>query len=297
MPSRPLPRALLIGAALLLVLLLVWLAARAFSGGDSEEVTTPANGFDPAEFVRGRPKLDAPFVATDYEVVDAMLAMAAVKPQDYVIDLGSGDGRILIAAARSHGAHGLGIEIDPARIREAEANARAARVNDRVEFRRQDLFETPLREADVVTLYLTQEVNLRLRPRLLAEMRPGTRVVSHQYDMGDWRADQRQRIGDSTIYLWIVPANVSGRWVLTAGSDRATLELEQRYQRFDGRVLADGGRTGSRVEQGVVNGDRIRFVANIGEGRRAFEGRVVGDRIEPLQRAAGTGAWQAARAR
>jgi len=259
-------------------------------------VTTPANGFDPAEFVRGRPKLDAPFVATDYEVVDAMLAMAAVKPQDYVIDLGSGDGRILIAAARSHGAHGLGIEIDPARIREAEANARAARVNDRVEFRRQDLFETPLREADVVTLYLTQEVNLRLRPRLLAEMRPGTRVVSHQYDMGDWRADQRQRIGDSTIYLWIVPANVSGRWVLTAGSDRATLELEQRYQRFDGRVLADGGRTGSRVEQGVVNGDRIRFVANVGEGRRAFEGRVVGDRIEPLQRGAGAGAWQAARA-
>ena len=296
MPSRSLPRALIIGAGLVVVLLLVWLAARSFTGEESSETSSPANGFDPAEFVRGQPKLDAPFVATDYAVVDAMLALAEVKPEDYVVDLGSGDGRILIAAARSHGAHGLGIEIDPARIREAEANARAARVADRVQFRRQDLFQTPLRDADVVTLYLTQEVNLRLRPRLLSEMRPGARVISHQYDMGDWRPDQRQRIGASTIYLWVVPANVSGRWILTAGSDRATLELDQRYQRFDGRVLADGG-AGTRVEQGVVNGDRIRFVADVGEGRRAFEGRVVGDRIEPLQRATGAGAWQAARAR
>ena len=297
MPSRSLLRALLIGAVLVLALLGIWLAARTFSGDESAEISAPGNGFDPAEFVRGRPKLDAPFVATDYEVVDAMLALADVKPEDYVIDLGSGDGRILIAAARSHGAHGLGIEIDPARIREAEANARAARVTDRVRFRREDLFRTPLREADVVTLYLTQDVNLRLRPRLLAEMRPGTRVVSHQYDMGDWRADQRQRIGDSTIYLWVVPASVAGRWILTAGSDRATLEIQQRYQRFDGRVLTEGGGTGTRVEQGVVNGDRIRFVADVGEGRRAFEGRVVGDRIEHVQRAGGAGAWQAARAR
>ena len=297
MPSRSLPRALLVGAALVLVLLLVWLAVRAFNGDEADEATAPANGFDPSEFVRRRPKLDAPFVATDYEVVDAMLALAAVKPEDHVIDLGSGDGRILIAAARSHGAQGLGIDIDPARIREAEANARAARVSDRVQFRRQDLFQTPLREADVVTLYLTREVNLRLRSRLLTEMRPGTRVVSHQYDMGDWRPDQRQRIGDSTIYLWIVPANLSGRWTLTAGSDRATLELDQRYQRFDGRVLSDGGGTGTRVEQGVVNGDRIRFVADVGEGRRAFEGRVVVDRIEPLQPASGAAEWQAVRAR
>lgn len=296
MPSRSLPRGLLAGAGLALAVLLAVAAYWALTGDSGEPETRFDNGFNPAEFVRGRSLLDAPYVTTDYQVVDAMLALAEVKPEDHVIDLGSGDGRILIAAARSHGAQGLGVEIDPARIREAEANARAARVSDRVRFVRQDLFQTPLNDADVVTIYLTPEVNLRLRPRILAEMRAGSRVISHQYDMGDWRADQRQRVEASTIYLWVVPARIEGRWTLTADGRRATLDLQQRYQRFDGRVAADGGGTGTRVEQGVVNGERIRFVADVGEGRRAFEGRVVGDRIEPLQPDSPTGGWQAVRA-
>ena len=287
MPLRSLLRLVLTGALLVLAVLLAVAAYRALTTRAEPEAR-----FNPEEFVRSQPKLDAPYVATDYEVVDAMLALAQVRPDDDVVDLGSGDGRILIAAARSHGARGLGVDIDPARIREAEANARAARVTDRVQFRREDLFATPLRDADVVTLYLTQEVNLRLRPRILAEMRPGTRVVSHDYDMGDWRADQRQRIGDDNIYLWIVPARVAGRWILTSAGNRATLDLQQRYQNLDGRVTVGGA--SSRVEQGQVTGDLIRFIANVGEGRQVFEGRVEGNRIVPRQ--SGGRPWQAVRA-
>ena len=161
---RSLLRALLVGAGMVLVVVLAILVLRPSTREPAVE-----NGFDPAEYVRTRAKSVAPYVVTDDEVVDAMLALAEVKPDDDGIDLGSGDGRILIAAARSHGAHGLGVDIDPARIREATANARAARVADRVQFRQQDLFETPLGDADVVTLYLTREVNLQLRPRLLRD--------------------------------------------------------------------------------------------------------------------------------
>lgn len=288
MPSRSLLRLVLTAALLVLAALLGVAAYRYLTTAKAE----PKVAFDPAEFIRSRPKLDAPYLATDYEVVDAMLALAEVRPGDDVVDLGSGDGRILIAAARSHGARGLGVDIDPERIREAEANAQAARVSDRVQFRREDLFATPLRDADVVTLYLTQEVNLRLRPRILSEMRPGARVVSHEYDMGDWRADQRQRIGTANIYLWVVPARVGGRWALTSGDNRATLDLQQRYQSLDGRVSVGG--TSSRVEQGQVTGDLIRFIANVGEGRQVFEGRVEGNRIVPRQ--SGGRAWQAVRA-
>ena len=291
MPSRSFLRAMLVGAGVVVAILLIIAAVR-YLGRDE----APQSRFDPAEFVRSRPKLDAPYVATDYAVVDAMLAMAQVRPGDYVIDLGSGDGRILIAAARSHGARGLGVDIDPVRIREATNNAGAARVADRVQFRRQNLFETPLREADVLTLYLTQEVNLRLRPRILAEMRPGARVVSHDFDMGDWRADQRQKIGSATVYLWVVPARLGGRWRLTAGGRSATLDLQQRYQDLSGRI-ATGAGEGRRVEQGQVIGDRVRFIADLGEGRRVFEGRVAGDRIAPAGSATGSGAgaWQAVR--
>jgi SAM-dependent methyltransferase len=250
----------------------------------------PPKDFDPANFTAPRPKLDAPFVATSYEVVDAMLAMAEVGPNDYVVDLGSGDGRILIAAARSHGARGFGVDIDPARIRESTANARAAGVGSRVTFRRQDLFETDIDEADVLTLYLLPEINLQLRPRILAEMRPGSRVVSHMYDMGDWRPDQRQRIGTATIYMWIVPARVAGRWTLSDRGREAQIDVEQNYQVLRGTVSA-GGRT-SRLEQGQVNGRRIHFVTDLGDGRRVYDGLVEDDAIVPARSGAG---WRAVR--
>ncbi len=247
--------------------------------------------FDPADFVAGRAKLDAPYVATGYEVVDAMLALAEVEPDDYVVDLGSGDGRILIAAARSHGARGLGVDIDPERIRESNANARAAGVSHRVTFRRQDLFDTELQEADVLTLYLLPEINLQLRPRILAEMRPGTRVVSNMYDMGEWRPDQRQRIGTATVHMWIVPARIGGRWLLTDGDRQAELQIEQSFQTLNGTVIVNGRQ--SRLEQGQVNGTRLRFIADLGGGRRTYEGRVDGDSIVP--RRDSERRWQASR--
>ncbi|MGZ8361005.1 MAG: class I SAM-dependent methyltransferase [Allosphingosinicella sp.] len=286
MPSSSFLRAVLMGAAAVLAVLLAIAAYRFLT----PEPEVRSGNFNPAEFVRSRPKLDAPYVVTDYEVVDAMLAMAEVRPDDFVLDLGSGDGRILIAAARSHGARGLGVEIDPGRIREAEANARGARVNNKVQFRRQDLFETPLNEADVLTLYLTPEVNLRLRPRILSQMRPGSRVVSHDFDMGDWRPEARRQVGSATLYLWVVPAQVAGRWQLETEDSSATLDLQQSHQQLQGTIV--GSERSSRVEQGRVLGQRVSFVADPGDGRRAFEGRLNGNRIEPLRPGEG---WRAVR--
>ena len=147
---------------------------------------------------------DVPFVPTPEAVVDEMLALAKVGPGDVVYDLGSGDGRIVIAAAKQ-GARAVGIDIDPQRIREARSNARQAGVADRVEFRQGDLFESDISEASVVTLYLLTAVNRQLRPKLLSELKPGTRVVSHAFDMGDWKPVATRHIGQSTVYFWIVP--------------------------------------------------------------------------------------------
>jgi hypothetical protein len=285
MPSRKFVRAILAIAGLGLAALALFLLLHRPNRAPDPQ---PGNDFDPADFVRGRPQLDVPYIATDLQVVDAMLGLAQVRPDDNVIDLGSGDGRILISAARSLGAHGLGVDIDPARIRESTANASEAGVSSRVTFRQQDLFETPLGRADVLTLYLLPEVNLRLRPRILAQMRPGTRVVSHDFDMGDWHWDQRQRVGNATIYLWIVPARTDGAWTLTVGGRTYPLVIEQHYQ----QILGTAG--DARIEQGRLNGDHIRFLANLGEGRRTFEGTVEGNRMVPLTSAAG---WHAERAR
>ena len=148
---------------------------------------------------------DVPFVPTPAKVVDRMLEIAQVGPNDVVYDLGSGDGRIVIAAAKKHGARGVGIDIDPERIREARDNARSAGVSDRVQFREGDLFTADISEATVVTLYLLPRINLELRPKVLSELKPGTRIVSHGFDMGDWLPAATRTVGSSTVYYWIVP--------------------------------------------------------------------------------------------
>jgi ubiquinone/menaquinone biosynthesis C-methylase UbiE len=148
---------------------------------------------------------DVPYVPTPDAVVDRMLEVAKVGPNDVVYDLGSGDGRIVIAAARKYGARGVGIDIDPQRIREAQDNARKAGVTGRVEFRQGDLFKADIREATVVTLYLLGSVNLQLRPKLLAELKPGTRVVSHAFQMGDWKPAEVHRVERASVYYWVVP--------------------------------------------------------------------------------------------
>jgi len=149
--------------------------------------------------------LDVPYVPTPQPVVDAMLRLAKVKRGDVLYDLGSGDGRIVIAAAKRYGVRGTGIDIDPDRIREANANARKAGVAKLVRFVNQDLFQVDYGEATVVTLYLLPRINLQLKPKLLEELRPGTRIVSHGFDMGDWKPDRVVEIGTSTLYLWTVP--------------------------------------------------------------------------------------------
>jgi tRNA G37 N-methylase Trm5 len=152
-----------------------------------------------------RETFDVPFVPTPQPVVERMLEMARVGPNDVVYDIGSGDGRILITAARKYGARGVGIELNPERIREAQENARAAGVAERVEFRQEDLFQADFSEATVVTLYLLSSINLHLRPRLLKELKPGTRIVSHAFDMGDWKPDATDDVKGRRIYYWVVP--------------------------------------------------------------------------------------------
>jgi SAM-dependent methyltransferase len=154
-------------------------------------------------------KLDVWYVPTPNEIVDRMLDVANVTALDVVYDLGCGDGRIVIAAAKKYGTRGVGVDLDPARIREAQANAKQAGVENLVTFKVGDMFKTDLHEATVVTLYLLPELNRRLKPKLFAELRPGARVVSHDWDMGrDWPADEEIKLGTSGIYMWKMPPHV-----------------------------------------------------------------------------------------
>ncbi len=206
---------------------------------------------------------EVPFITTPDQVTLAMLELAGVGARDHVIDLGSGDGRIVITAARRFGASGLGVEIVPDLVRLSREHARAARVQERVEFREQDLFATDLGRATVVTMYLLPEVNLQLRPRLLA-LAPGTRIVSHDWDMGDWAPDRTVRVEVpdkavgrdkfSRVHLWVVPARVQGLWC-TAG---ASLEITQRFQSFSATLTASGSIAPTRVFDGRIEGLTLR---------------------------------------
>ena len=150
---------------------------------------------------------DVIFVPTPQEVVEDMLRLVDVKKGDVLYDLGSGDGRIPITAAKMYGIRAVGIDIDPQRIAEAQENAKKAGVTHLVEFRQADLFTSDFKEASVITLYLLPELNVKLRPKLLAELNPGTRIVSHQFDMGDWKADKKLESAGRTIYFWTIPAS------------------------------------------------------------------------------------------
>ncbi len=159
-------------------------------------------GLAPAAELRGP---DVIFVPTPNDIVDTMLRMAAVSKKDTVYDLGCGDGRIVITAAQKYGARGVGVDIDPDRVAEATENAQKAGVAKRVEIVRGDLFETDISPATVVTLYLLTELNLKLRPKLLRELKPGTRVVSHAFSMGDWKPERTAEVSGTTVYLWRIP--------------------------------------------------------------------------------------------
>lgn len=181
--------------------------------------------------------VDVPFVPTDEAVINVMLELANVGPHDLLYDLGSGDGRIVVAAARDRDARAVGIEVDPVRIVEATEYAEDSYVEPFVEFIEESIFHADFSDATVVTLYLLQSINVALRPRLLDELRPGTRIVSHAFDMGDWKPDDRLEVGGISIYKWIVPGKVGGVWEWEAPDGTPfRVDLEQRYQQVSGRA-------------------------------------------------------------
>jgi SAM-dependent methyltransferase len=233
-----------------------------------------------------------PYVPTPQAIVDRMLELARVGPDDYVVDLGSGDGRIVITAAAKFGARGLGIEIEPDLVNLSHYYARRAGVADRAEFVTEDLFVADLRPATVLTLYLFRELNIKLRPRILEQLRPGARVVAHDWDLGDeWEPDLAETLPApdkpigidrySKIYLWYVPAKVEGRWRLEtplAAGRSATLALAQRFQKFEGAVELAGAR--HAIADGRAHGTTIRFTVPAGSPLAgAYEGTVEGSRM------------------
>ncbi len=179
--------------------------------------------------------LDVPFVPTDDSVIKKMLGLARVKANDVLYDLGCGDGRIVIAAAKACGAQGIGVEMDPLRVADAMENAAHARVEHLVDFIEESIFTVDISGATVVTLYLLESVNLDLRPRLLSELRPGTRIISHAFNMGDWKADEELELSGISLYKWVVPAQVEGAWEWE-GLDGNTyyVELQQKFQEVTG---------------------------------------------------------------
>jgi len=224
-----------------------------------------------------RPDLDVPYVQTKEAVVAEMINLAGVGSGDRVVDLGCGDGRIVIAAAEK-GARGVGVDLDPDRIQESRNNAKRAGVDGRVSFVQGNLFDADLSGATVVTLYLLPSVNLQLRPKLLRELSPGTRIVSHDFSMEDWRPDDVRDLPGDRVYLWVVPANVSGVWDCRFGDDSARLALQQSFQQVSGRGALNGQE--SSLLEMSLKGSQVRFTM-MGDGNQpmTFTGKVNGNRI------------------
>jgi precorrin-6B methylase 2 len=237
---------------------------------------------------------DVPYVPTPEEVVKRMLELAKVKKDELVMDLGSGDGRIAIAAARDFGARAIGIDIDPQRIKEANENAAKAGVTARVTFKQENLFETPIKDANVITMYLLTSVNAKLRPRLLDELRPGTRLVSHAFNMGDWKPDAHERVENRDVFFWVVPAKVAGQWTVKDGARSFTMDFEQQFQELKGSANIDG--KPAPLTNAKMIGDEIVFTVDIAGKPATFQGKVTGDKMEAIKGPVATqSGWSATR--
>jgi hypothetical protein len=239
----------------------------------------------------GQDGKDVVWVPTPQALVDRMLDMAKVTPQDFLMDLGSGDGRTVITAAK-RGLTAVGIEYNPDMVELSKRNAEKAGVGGRAEFRKADLFETDFSQATVITMFLLPDINLRLRPKIL-DMKPGTRVVSNTFTMGEWEADETSTVPESTGYyrtalLWIVPAKVEGIWKSAQGD----ISLTQMFQKVGG--TAKRGGVAAAIMNGKLHGDQISFTA----GGAEYSGRVHGDTIEGTIKAGGKSTdWKATHAR
>ncbi len=221
---------------------------------------------------------DVIWIPTPDPLVTRMLQLAQLRASDSLVDLGSGDGKIVIAAARDFGARARGIEYNEKMVAFAQQNAEKAGVSDRATFEQADLFASDFSSADVVTMYLMPHLNLRLRHTLLA-MKPGTRIVSHEFRMGDWEPDESSRIGARSMHLWVVPANAGGEWKMRLQQSRSpietTMKIQQHFQVLDGRVALDDVETTMRNAR--VLGEEVHFAFTDAEGAL----RTVDARVEP----------------
>jgi hypothetical protein len=232
-----------------------------------------------------------PYVPTPKIVVDQMLAMANVGPKDFVIDLGSGDGVIVLTAARQFNARGYGVDIDPELVRQSNAEAKRSGLADKVAFHVQDVFKADLSKATVITLYLLPSMMVNLRSKIFLEAQPGTRVVSHDYNFDEWRPDdqivldvpEKEKINGvpkATILLWIVPAKVAGSWqVQLESGEKYELSLRQNYQVVNGTTTTSDG-AASKLGQVAVRGKEITFALGEGNARRQFRGTVSGESMQ-----------------
>ena len=252
-----------------------------------------------------------PYVPTPQVVVDEMLRIGRVGAGDFVVDLGSGDGIIVLTAATRLKARGFGVDIDPELVSRSNAEAKRRGIADRASFHVQDVFKADIGKASVVTLYLLPGMMVNLRPKILADLKPGTRVVSHDYHFDDWTPDdqytwdvpEKEKVNGiprATVYLWIVPARVAGRWqvrLAAPGEAEYELNLRQSYQNVDGSV-SGGGLKGARLTQSRLSGEEISFAFASGGDRHLFRGRVAGDSMGGTMQLAsgkGTGKWTATR--
>jgi hypothetical protein len=258
------------------------------SAGFGSAFAQPAPAFEPHVGQQGK---DVVWVPSPQALVDRMLDMAKVTPADYLVDLGSGDGRTVITAAK-RGLNALGIEYNPDMVALSQRNAKEAGVDGKAKFERADIFESDFSKANVITMFLLPNLNLRLRPKLL-DMKPGTRLVSNTFDMGDWTADESVQATDGCTsycraYFWLVPAKVDGTW----RSGDSEIAFEQKFQMLTGTVKT--GNIVAPISGGKLAGDQIVFTA----GSATYSGRVNGDAIEGIAKTGATDAkWQASRAK
>ena len=251
-----------------------------------------------------------PYVPTPQVVVDEMLRIGRVGPDDFVVDLGSGDGVIVLTAAVKLKARGFGVDIDPELVKLSNSEAKKRGVADRATFHVQDVFKTDIGKATVVTLYLLPNMMLDLRPKILAELKPGTRVVSHDYHFGEWTPDdqytwdvpEKEKVNGvprATVYLWTVPARIQGQWELALAmpaNEKYELTLRQQFQSLNGTAVNAGRAV--KLTQSRLNGNDISFAFPVGGDRHLFRGRVDGDAMEgtvELARGRGPAKWTATR--
>jgi len=270
----------------------------AFVAAAASAQTAPAESKEYTPQV-GQSGKDVVWVPTPEALVERMLRMARVGPRDYVIDLGSGDGRTVIAASQKFGARAMGIEYNPDMVNLSIKNAEKAGLGEKVKFVKADIFESDFSEATVITMYLLPTLNIKLRPKLL-DLRPGTRIVSHAFNMEEWQPDQTVTVEGRDAFLWIVPAKVNGSWKLTvpagSGEESWQLALAQQFQRLSGGATA-GGKSSDLVDA-KLTGSAVKFAFTDANGRkREFEGRVSGGKMEgTTQSQAGTPVkWTAVR--